>query len=159
MRKKIHLLLSAISLGSSHGVLNLFFCLLITSLLGVVLKARRTVTYQVIFFLFLRHNTCTFYSKMVANLVLFSSYIGINSYIFLLVFEAYGSFFFLCNKSSNYKLLSIFLVTESVQLSRAVLLVNAECYTAWNARQYTRLKKSLISLEVQTVVAHPTMLV
>ena len=27
-----------------------------------------------------------------------------------------------------------FLVTESVQLSRAVLLVNAECYTAWNAR-------------------------
>ena len=71
---------------------------------------------------------------MVANLVLFSSYIGINSYIFLLVFEAYGSFFFLCNKSSNYKLLSIFLVTESVQLSRAVLLVNAECYTAWNAR-------------------------
>ncbi|XP_073242726.1 protein prenyltransferase alpha subunit repeat-containing protein 1-like [Porites lutea] len=26
-------------------------------------------------------------------------------------------------------------VTESVQLSRAVLLVNAECYTAWNARK------------------------
>lgn len=93
MRKKIHLLLSAISLGSSHGVLNLFFCLLITSLLGVVLKARRTITYQVIFFLFLRHNTCTFYSKMVAYLVLFSSYVGINSYIFLLVFEALWKLF------------------------------------------------------------------
>lgn len=26
------------------------------------------------------------------------------------------------------------LVTETVQLSRAVLLVNAECYTAWNTR-------------------------
>ncbi|XP_029193206.2 protein prenyltransferase alpha subunit repeat-containing protein 1-like [Acropora millepora] len=26
-------------------------------------------------------------------------------------------------------------VTESVQLSRAVLLINAECYTAWNARK------------------------
>ena len=92
MRKKIHLLLSAISLGSSHGVLNLFFCLLITSLLGVVLKARGTVTCQVIF-LFLRHNTCTFYSKMVAYLVLFSSYVGINSYIFLLVFEALWKLF------------------------------------------------------------------
>ena len=51
MRKKTHLLFSAISLGSSHGVLNLFFCLLITSSLGVVLKARRTVTCQVIFFI------------------------------------------------------------------------------------------------------------
>lgn len=28
----------------------------------------------------------------------------------------------------------LFLVTESVQLTRAVLLVNAECYTAWSAR-------------------------
>ena len=28
------------------------------------------------------------------------------------------------------------LVTESVQLTRAVLLINAECYTAWNARYY-----------------------
>ena len=28
----------------------------------------------------------------------------------------------------------LFSVTESVQLTRAVLLVNAECYTAWNAR-------------------------
>ena len=132
MRKKIHLLLSAISLGSSHGVLNLFFCLLITSLLGVVLKARGTVTCQVIF-LFLRHNTCTFYSKMVAYLVLFSSYVGINSYIFLLVFEALWKFFFFV---INHQIINYFpfLVTESVQLSRAVLLVNAECYTAWNAR-------------------------
>ena len=26
------------------------------------------------------------------------------------------------------------LVTETVQLSRAVLFVNAECFTAWNTR-------------------------
>ena len=61
-----------------------------------------------------------------------SSYIGILTF-FCLVLKHCGRFFFFVINHwiTNY---FSFLVTESVQLSRAVLLVNAECYTAWNTR-------------------------
>lgn len=80
-------------LGIKSWCIKPLFLFAYNKLIRSRIKGKKDYNLSGDFFLFLRHNTCTFYSKMVAYLVLFSSYVGINSYIFLLVFEALWKLF------------------------------------------------------------------
>ena len=80
-------------LGIKSWCIKPLFLFAYNKLIRSRIKGKKDYNLSGDFFLFLRHNTCTFYSKMVAYLILFSSYVGINSYIFLLVFEALWKLF------------------------------------------------------------------